>query len=62
MMSQPGQSSYQVFIAGIHLEQREECPLISDAHRTAQTIRGGVLAWHLIDQSDLHIVHFARVR
>ena len=60
--SQPGPSSHQVFIAGMHLEQRAGYPLISDAHGTAQTIRGGVLAWRLGNRSDLQIAHFARVQ
>jgi hypothetical protein len=46
----------------MHLEQRAGYPLISDVHGTALTIRGRVIAWHLVDYSDLQIVHFARVR
>jgi hypothetical protein len=59
--SQPGPSSHQVFIAGMHLEQGAGYPLIFDVHGTAWTIRGGVIAWRLSNGSDLQIAHFARV-
>jgi hypothetical protein len=61
VMSEPGPSSHQVFIAGMHLKQRPQ-PLISDVYKTARTIRGGILAWFLGDGSDSQIVNFARVQ
>jgi hypothetical protein len=58
--TQPGPSSHQVFIAGMHLKQRAGYHLISDAHGKARTIRGGIIAWHWGNHSDLREAHIAR--
>ncbi len=62
MTSQPGPSSHQVFIAGMHLEQRARHPFAPDTQGTAGTIRVEFLVWRLGNRSDSHIVNFARVQ